>query len=843
MLVLPPLASEADPGIAAMRHTRLLLAAAQAVTAHYPQPPRLYVITHGGQAVAGANRVDLSHTAVRGVLRVLAHEHPELRATLIDTDPEQPTPDALVDELLGAAPDDEVALWAGTRQVARLAYAPLSSTERTAATVRPVRYGVDRFRLRAGRLGEPDRLELAITAPVAPGPGEVEIQVQAAGLNFRDVLTVMGLLPGGDDLKYRIGLECAGVVHAVGPDVTHVSPGDRVLALDLRGGSFASFATVPAVFVVPISAGLDFATAAGLPVGFATAWYALRHVARLAPGERILIHSATGGTGLAAVRVARLLGAEVLATAGSEEKRRYLRELGIEHVMDSRSLDFAAQTRAATAGRVDVVLNSLAGPAIRAGLETLRPFGRFVELGVRDIISDTALGLAPLRHNISLSTVDLTELQERQPDLLAEVLREVLAEIASGKLSALPQRTYPLALAPSAFRDMAAAEHLGKLVLTMPEQGKTTAVRSDPVPVRSDGGYIITGGLRGVGLATARWLAEHGANHLVLNGRTPPERRTERVLDELRRGGTRVTVVLGDVAEPDIAERLVTVANAGGSVLRGVVHSAMVLDDAALAGITDAQLDRVWAPKVTGAWRLHEACADRSAPDWFVLYSSMASLFGNAGQGVYAAANAWLDGFATWRNARGLPTLAVNWGPWGQTGVATNFADRGYQTIPTSSGLHALGALLTHHRVRTGVVPGEPETWLSSNARQSPLFELLDIGTEQDQNESVDSPDIRGHLEALEPGLGRRTALEEYLTGHIRAVLRLGAATLDPQTPLRALGFDSLLSLELRTRLEGGLRVKLPGNFVWKHPTLAELATGLAEYMDLDLFGPKRSDG
>jgi polyketide synthase 2/polyketide synthase 5 len=295
-----------------------------------------------------------------------------------------------------------------------------------------------------------------------------------------------------------------------------------------------------------------------------------------------------------------------------------------------------------------------------------------------------------------------------------------------------------------------------------------------------------------------------------------------------------VTVVLGDIAEPGTAERLVAAATADGLPLRGMVHGAMVLDDASITNISDDQLERVWAPKVTGAWRLHEATAGL-ALDWFVLYSSMASLIGNPGQGAYAAANAWLDAFATWRTADGLHTLAVNWGPWGEIGVATGFAARGYRTIPTAEGLQALGALLTHRRVRTGVIPGAPDTWIPPAGRQSPFFSLLTQSRRSEEVEQTVTRDVQADLRSIEPGFARRTALENYLSDHIRTVLRLGSTTLDPQTPLKSLGFDSLLRIELRSRLESGLGVRLAGDFVSRHPTLAALATGLAEQMGLDL--------
>ncbi|MCZ7460168.1 type I polyketide synthase [Streptomyces sp. WMMC940] len=836
VVLCPPLADSPEPAVQGLLRTRRLLGTVQAVLADLTGPPRLFVVTRGAQTVRAAESGDPAQCALRGVVRVLAYEHPELRATHLDADPGDTTLHDVAAELLEAGPEDEVALRSGCRHVARLEYAPLTEAERTLATTRTVRYGTDRFRLRVGRFGDLDGLELAAGGRTPPRAGEVEVRVAAAAVNFRDVLTAMGLLAVDDEARNRIGFECAGTVTAVGPDVRTVRPGDEVLAVDLRGGAFGSFVTVPEQSIAPVPAGLGPTAAAALPAAYATAWYALRRVAGLTAGERVLIHSATGGTGLAAVAVARMTGAEILATAGSPEKRAHLRDMGIEHVMDSRSTGFGTETRAATGGEgVDVVLNSLSGPGIRAGLEALRPFGRFVELGVRDILADAPVGLGPFRNNITLSTVDLIQLQRERPEVFAAVVREVLAEISSGRLAPLPHRTYPLHRSTEAFRLMAGAGHIGKIVLTVPERGETLA-RTDrePSPVRSDGSYVVTGGLRGVGLETARWLAAQGAGHVVLNGRSAGPRSTSAVLDELRAAGTRITTVLGDIAEPGTAERLVAAATEGGLPLRGLVHAAMVLDDAVITNISDDQLTAVWRPKAVGAWRLHEATAGHT-PDWFVVYSSMASLLGNPGQGAYAAANSWLDGFAAWRTGRGLPTLAVNWGPWGETGAAVDFADRGYRTIPTQNGLQALGTLLVHRRTRTGVIPGEPGTWILPAVLRSSLFGLL-TEDRAAQAEPGTAPDIRGRLASLPPGLARRAELEEYLAGHIRAVLRLGeGAVLDPQTPLKSLGFDSLLSLELRTRLEAGLGIKIAGNFVYQHPTLAALAVGLAGHMGLTL--------
>ncbi|MFC8277847.1 SDR family NAD(P)-dependent oxidoreductase [Streptomyces sp. NPDC057271] len=814
----------------AQQRARRLLALAQAGDENRGSW-RLYAATHHAYAVTAEEAGHPAHSTVRGVARVLAVERPHLRPTLVDTDPDEQGLRTLAAELLADAPEDEVALRGGSRYVARIDRAPVAPP--TSAATRTVRFGDDGFRLRVGRLGDPDSLEFAATGRRRPGEGEVEVRVQAAGVNFRDVLTSMGMLGSEPATPYRIGFECAGVVSAVGPGVDHLRLGDTVLGVQLEGGAFASFVTMPSSAVVPVPRGLAPAAAAGLPTAYLTAWYALRHVARLAPGERVLIHSATGGTGRAAIAVARLLGAEVLATAGSEEKRHQLRGMGIQCVMDSRTLDFAEQTRQATDGQgVDVVLNSLSGPAIRAGLESLRPFGRFVELGVRDIMADAPLKLGPLRHNITFSTVDLIELQQRRPELLATMLREVVEHIGAGRLKPLLCAEYPLDHAADAFRLMARAGHTGKIVLTVPDRGEVDAVVPEgPQAVVRDGAYIVTGGLGGLGLATARWLAEQGAGRIVLNGRRPPSSATTRVVGEM---AADTVVVLGDVSQRETCERLVEAATEGGVPLRGVVHCAMVLDDAALASIRDDQLKRVWEPKVTGAWNLHRATADQSL-DWFVVYSSMSALLGNAGQGTYAAANAWLDAFAIWRTRDGRPTLAVDWGPWGEIGQAVDFAQRGYETIPTRKGLEALHRLLADRRVRTAVIPGPPPTWIPHAAAASSLFTLLapDSVRTQEKQTPTGNSDIRARVEALPVGIARQAAVESYLAGHIRTILRTGSTTLDPNTSLKSLGFDSLLATELRIRLDTDLAVRLASNFIWQHPTIASLASALVAHMGL----------
>lgn len=322
-------------------------------------------------------------------------------------------------------------------------------------------YEPEPTRVIIGAPGDLSTVTLAQGTRRAPGPGEVEIAVAAAALNFKDVLLGLGLLEPAPDAAGQLGSECAGVVAAVGPDVTLVSVGEPVVALGR--GCLARYVTVSERAVARVPSGLGMIEAATLPAALVTVDYALVDLGRLRRGERILIHAGAGGIGLAALQAARRIGAEVYATAGSEAKRAFLIKLGVRHVADSRSIAFAEQIMEMTGGRgVDVVLNSLAGPFIERSLSVLAPGGRMVELGVRDIQADTPLRMGVFRAGISLCAVAdwsvLPHVNERLPRLLEDVGR--------GYLAPLPHAIFPSSAAPQAFSYLAMARHIGKVVLT-----------------------------------------------------------------------------------------------------------------------------------------------------------------------------------------------------------------------------------------------------------------------------------------------------------------------------------------------------------------------------------------
>ncbi|MEV4741575.1 type I polyketide synthase [Streptomyces sp. NPDC049555] len=826
----PPAGGEQAVALARHHTTRLLHLAQTLTGLDTTRQVRLWALTQGAETVHNDDVPNLAHAGLRGALRTLGYEHPRLAPTLLDTDAHT-TPEQIARELR-ACPDseDHIAYRGGLHLAAALAPAPLTTGDRHRRTVD---FGRDKADLRPRTMGDLDSLELTAATRTAPGPEEVEIRVHASSVNFLNVLASAGgyqkfRAPGDDVLK--TAWDCAGVVSAVGDGVAHLRVADRVAALVSDVSLSSSLVSVAADWrVMPVPDGMNLEDAAALPVAYLTAWHGLRTLARLRTGERVLIHCASGGVGLAAVNVARLCGAEVFATAGSEAKRAWLRELGIEHVMDSRSLDFADHIRRLTGGRgVDVVLNCLTGPVQAASLEVLAPGGRFIEIGKRDTRAGTRISLLPLHHNAAFHTVDLAS--PVGPGF-AETAAALTRALHQGDLPPLPVATYPVTEAATAYRAMAQAQHTGKLVLTWPSHGTATLpVRPEDVPlVRDDGAYLITGGLGGLGLLAARWLAQSGAKTVVLTSRRGPTPDTEQEIEHLRATGTRVEVVLGDIADPATADSLVLAATATGHRLRGVLHAAAVIHDATLANITPDLIDRVWRPKTLGTWRLHEATRDLDL-DWWALYSSAASTLGNGGQAAYSAANAWMEEFTTWRRAQGLPATCVSWGPWAEVGAGAFMEGRGYDMIRPEEGMDALRRLLAHDRPRATYTPADTHRWLQAHVTADRLtyFAPLHHGAQARGSTRTLLADL-----ADCPGESERLALlQQAVIDHAAAVLHRDPAGLTTSTAFNAIGLDSLMITGLRIRLEADTGLRIPPSVMWAQPDPAALAGYLLHHLN-----------
>ncbi len=785
-------------------------------------PPRIYALTSSAQSVFPDDPVNLDHAGVRGLMRVIAVENTDLRATQIDID--DFTDIALVAaQLVTGSDEDETAWRDGAWYVARLNPSPVRPEDRHTKTVKHDSGGM---RLRIREPGDLQSLELVAADRLPPGPGQIEVSVAASNLNFADVLVAYGKYPSFEGRLPELGGDFAGVVTRVGPGVTTHHMGDRVAGIT-ADGAWATYVTCDANLAVTLSAGLPEESAAAVPSAHATAWYSLHELARISARDKVLIHSATGGVGQAAIAIARAAGAEIFATAGSPARRELLRGMGIEHVYDSRSVEFADQIRSDTDGYgVDVVLNSLPGAAQRAGLELLTFGGRFIELGKRDIYGDSRIGLFAFRRNLAFFAVDLALLTLTNPDVVQRVLATVFEQIADGVLP-LPETThYPLSDAATAIRAMGAAEHTGKLVLDVPREGhsRVAVPPQHTVPFRGDGAYVISGGMGGLGLFLAERMAERGCGRIVLTGRSAPRDDALSAIERIRRGGSEIEVCLGDISEPDAAERAVAVATSTGLPVRGVLHAAALVEDATLDNITADLVARCWAPKASGAWNLHEATAGQPL-DWFCSFSSAAAMVGSPGQGAYAAANSWLDVFTHWRRARGLPANSIAWGAWAEIGRGQALAQDAATAIAPQDGAYALEALLRHNRGYTGYAPIVGAPWLTAFAQHSKFaeaFRSLGDGTSAGTSFLLE-------LRALPPEewTGR---LRRLIADQIGMILR---RTVDPDRPIAEYGLDSLGVLEVRTRIEAETGIRVGTTDI---TTVRAIAEHLASVLAADLL-------
>ncbi|MET8976363.1 type I polyketide synthase [Streptomyces sp. NPDC004539] len=775
---------------------------------------RLALVTRGAVATGPeSGPPDPAQAAVWGLVRTAQSENPD-RFVLVDLD------GAGNDEgLLGAVATGEpqLALRDGVPRVPRLTRDPGPAVlSQPAATA---------WRLEATGTGSLDGLALVPheDAERPLGAGEVRVAVRAAGLNFRDVMITLGRM----EHDAGLGWELSGEVLELGPDVPGLAVGDRVAGA-VPGNAFAPLAVVDHRDLARVPEGWSYVRAASVPLAYLTAYYALVDLADLKAGESVLIHAAAGGVGMAAVQVARHLGAEVFGTA-SAGKWGTLRGQGLdeEHIASSRHLDFEQQILKVTDGRgVDVVLDSLSGEFVDASLRTLADGGRFVEMGKTDIRD--AGQVAADHPGVRYQAFDL---HDAGPERRGEILAEVLRLFGEGVLTPLPVTTWDVRQAPEALRYLSQARHVGKVVLTTPRE---------PHP---EGTVLITGATGTLGRLVARHLvAEHGVRHLLLVGRrgAAAEGMPE-LAAELEESGATVTVAACDVADRDAVAGLLARIPAEHP-LTGVMHAAGVLSDGVLGQLTPERVDTVLRPKTDAALVLDELTRDLDLAR-FVLFSSISGVIGNAGQGNYAAANAALDALAVRRARHGHAAVSVAWGLWAPESAMTasltdadkaRLAGSGTPALAVDEGLALLDAAL--RGPEPAVVASEWNlTALRDRAASgadlpAPLRGLA--GTRR----RAASPATTAHTgTGTGPGLAERLAglpeeaarqtVTDLVRGHVSGALGYDAdAAVDTDRAFTELGFDSLTSVELRNRLSTATGLRLPTTVVFDHPTVTAMS-------------------
>ena len=809
LLIWPDLA---QPGATAISLCAKLLLLAQAL-AQAPARP-VWLVLEGAGALPGDQTGALAG-ALAGFARSAALEQPALGWTVLHL-------------AAGEAPAmaDWPALWIlGQRE-------PLLAWRDGKPWVQRIHPLADApFRMASGVLGSLESLHPAPLRRQRPGPGEIEIAVEATGLNFRDVLNGLGLLAAysvelgldaGAQMPY--GGECVGRVVAVGEGVDPAVVGSRQLAA-LAVGSLASHVVCRAELCVPLPESLDPALGASLSTAFLTAIYGLQALAGLRAGETVLIHAAAGGVGQAALQVARRCGARVFATA-SAAKQAGLLDQGVEAVFDSRSLDFAEQLLSATAGRgVDVVLNSLKGDWVEASFAALAEGGRFVELGKIEIWSRAEV--AQRRPDARYLPFDLLEVAAAEPGLVRALLLELLDDLAAGRYGPIPLQTFPIERSLEAFRFMAQARHVGKVVITQAE-------RQVPWGIQPQATYLVSGAFGGIGRQFCQWLASQGARSLVLVGR----RSDQALIDGLTAAGVACEVVVIDL---DGGSPEPLVAALGGKPLAGVFHAAGVLDDGLLEAQTPARQAAVLGVKWGGQQLLEQACqAAGCRPEFGVVFSSMAALLGSPGQTSYGAANGALDGLAAQQDHhdhhdQAWPLVSLQWGPWEGAGMAEGLERRftalGVGLLAPDRAFEALGLVL--ERGRGGCVAVLNNDWprLAGQLghRQASVLQPLLVAAGGAQRDGAEGQALRLQLADLD-GEQAKAVVVGVLQRRLAAVMGLAdAGSLDPGDSLFHIGLDSLMAVELAAGIQRDLGVKLELESLAGDPSLEVLAAVVLE--------------
>lgn len=809
------------------------------------QSTTLWIVTQATQSVGEKNHsINLSGLALRGIARVIRQEYPFLRMRMMDLDEGPLQCDKILLEATHNYPEDEIAWRQEKRYAYKLKRNELDPFEKKVSLSSPKQA----FSLELKIPGKIDSLYYKEIEKKPPCKGEVGIQVHASSLNFKDLMKVLGLLNQNvlEDTFFgeSFGMECSGTIVSLGSGVKDYKIGDKVCAFIPQ--TFQSYVKTSKQYICPIAPHVDL-DQAPIYIPFITVLRALKDIAQLKKNECILIHSATGAVGLAAIQYAQFVGAKIFATAGSAEKREYLAALGVTHCSDSRSLSFVDDVLKWTQGKgVDVVLNSLGAEALTKSWSLLAPYGRFIEIGKRDISMNNPLPMQHFNNNTSFSAIDLDRTFIDQPQIIKRLLKEARKFFEKEIFKPLPCKIFPAQQATDAFHFMAHAKHIGKIMLNFDEQSvQGLSLDAQKPLINAHSSYLITGGLSGFGLDIAKWLVEKGAKYLILIGRRGiASLQTQEILETFKEQGVNIKAASVDVTNKEQLTSLIANCETTMPPLKGIIHAAMVLNDQPIHQISLETIHEVLLPKIAGCLNLHELTLHQPL-EFFVLLSSISSIIGNLGQGNYAAANAFLDGFCQYRQAMGLPALTVNWGALNagvlvrHQNIAKNLENHGIKALPVKTALHLLENAMRGKELQVCIQDVDWQQLMECmpSLKKSSVF--VDFAIES--NLVKKSNALAQELLEIDEDK-RLDIVTDIIKETLAKTLKMDSTKIDIHIRLNTLGVDSLTAMELQSDMETNLGVKIPTLELMKGPTikqLAKIALDILNKITIDLNSSK----
>jgi thioester reductase-like protein len=794
--------------------------------------PKLYVFTNGIINIGDHDLTLPTASPLWAMTKAFKNEQPNSSCRCVDMEysSEDPTEDQMREAMSELYTDDHevfVAYRSHKRQVLRLI--PLKSQNVALNFPKTERYHMVLPPSKAIK-----DLRFSATEKVPVRENQIEVRVKAFALNFRDLFTV--LKPSEEFEKMNtVGIDYSGIVTEVGPLVSSLKVGDSVFGVNLFGDAMPSHIVIEDNLVLPFSDALTFLEAATIPAVACTAILCLIRVAKLTKEDTILIHTGSGGVGIAAIQIAQHIGANIVTTAGSKRKRAFLRGLGIKHIFNSRTTSYGDDIRKALDGKgVDVVLNSLTSEGFKeASLAACNEGARFVEMSKLNVW--TPEEVKAIRPDVKYDFVDLTASAREKIGSLMPPLYDFMK---TNVIQPLAYVRFDTAEIREALTYLQKARHIGKIVCVMPEPDcQVSGVGPLVTPMFNDrSSYLITGGLGGVGFEVAKWMAQSGAKYIVLAGRNPPNEKVAEEIHRINSTGKSIVVMQSDVSDYKQCNNLIQRIESELPPLRGVMHAAGVLTDATFSNQSWETFERTLSPKIRGGWNLHHLTLHNRL-EHFVMYSSAASNFGSGGQSNHAAANFFLDSLAFYRNSIGLPATTINWGQWGQVGVAANMEIIGMKPFSVLQGISALERVMKSQRLQCMVAEVDVSIMKQLFASSKTYLGELKLDHNSHKDIQINNEKLWNDYDAAVDDEGRSEAIRNFVRLMIRQILKLDQdEPLNDEENLQDLGMDSLMMIEMKNTVQSamGKRVKITVNSVKDCNNINELTARLMQLLSGD---------